>query len=226
MLIKRTLVVAVIAAVSVSMTGRIARAEEPAKKTSPWFSGLALAGHGGSAWLETARSDDFTLKLNLGGQVIVDVLRVKDHYVVLDAGYLYLFGSDSTGTEEVSVSTSYHRIDAALGYDFRYKLFVLGARFGGAGMIFKTITELWNTTYEVVGSELVVKDDQIIGFRKDIGINFGLLGRIEIGVDISGLFGGASSAAELRLRAELVRRGEREEIYTGLVLVFRPTSLS
>ncbi len=225
--VKRFLLLCIMAAL---MAPGAASAQEPTTDTTvdrsvAWFPGLALAVQAGSAWLETATSDEFRIKPTIGGQLMLDVLSTRQHVVVLDLGYVFLFGTDHTGTREVSVSTSYHRIHATLGYDFRYKVLIVGGRLGAAGMMFKTVTELWKSSHEVIGGQLVFNDGQIIGFRKDIGIDFGLMGRVELGLDLTRLLGGPSSVAELRLRADLVRRGEREEYFAGLVMVFRPTSL-
>ncbi len=198
----------------------------------PWFSELG-AGLGVSAvFQETATSSrlgGFLVGWALGPDFMLGIWQHVFHRVYLGTGYRYYGPKQEAGTEQINVTTSYHRFDLVAGYDFRFRLFVTGVHIGSAMMLVKTHHVFREISYFVEDDlEIVFADEAIIDEHEALGVNFGFLGGTSVGIDLGGLFSAHSQRKlklEFRATGEYIRRGQRDGFFAGGKIVFWPHSL-
>ena len=124
--------------------------------------------------------------------------------------------------------TRYQRLKLAAGYDFCFKFLVVGAELGTAMMILTT-----ESTYreiELVGEtddgRFVFERGDPIASTRDSGVDWGFYAGTSVGVDFSDLFTTDDTGLfEFRVKADYVRRGERDDFTLMGLLVFWPSGL-
>ncbi|MCP4598995.1 MAG: hypothetical protein GY847_00370 [Proteobacteria bacterium] len=199
---------------------------------SSWFSEFGIGFGAAAVFQETATSSrlgEFSVGWALGPDLLLGIWRNGFHKVYLGAGYLFYGPKRVAGTEQIKVTTSYHRFDLAAGYDFRYKLLVAGVHIGSAMILVKTHHVFREINHQVEDDlEVVFSDGAIIDEHEALGIDFGFLGGTSIGIDIGRLFSKHSRHKvefELRATGEYIRRGQRDAFCAGGMIVFWPLSL-
>jgi len=194
-----------------------------------WISEVGIGIESGLSSREKATSLSFEPGFAVGPTLSVSIARVGLHQVVLDLGYQYHFGNYRGGTEQLEVSTTYQRLVLAPGYFIRHKLIVAGAQVGAATNIAttrKTYNELL-VAYDKQKDEYQFHKIGEIDSREATGVDFGFFAGIGIGLDFSELIlkTRGKSLLDICLKGDYVRRGERDDLFFGLRIVFWPTGL-
>jgi hypothetical protein len=202
------------------------------KQSSPgvqWFRHAGLGFRAGATFRETATSLDFPAAYALGPELYLAVWSYSIHRALIGAGYLYLDDSRKKGSEQISVSTEYHRVDLFAGYEIAWKMLTAGLRVGAALTIVRVETSYGQPTWEVIGigeeAELVIYGPHDPEVRKDTGLSPGFLGGLGIGLAIGHYLFGIDDLIEIRAQADYVRRDERDEFAVYGLVVFWPTRL-
>ncbi len=216
----RTLIVAVLLASPLS-----ASAGETA---SLWFSEFGVGIDTGVSLLEEAPGLDYEPGFAVGPELYVGILRHGMHRASLNLGYINYVTERKGGTEQFEAVTTYQRLSIAAGYDFCYKLLVAGAHIGTAMMIItaeKTFREVQIS--DVSDDKYVFTRGDIISNQKETGVDWGFLAGLSVGIDFSHLYPKDKDTGflELRLKADYVRRGDRDDFFASVVIIFWPTGL-
>ena len=100
-----------------------------------WFSEFGVGIEMGVSLLEEAPGLDYDPGFAVGPGLFVGILRHGMHRAAVNLGYLYYAEERIGGTEQFEAITAYQRLTMAGGYDFCYKLLVVGAQIGTAMMV-------------------------------------------------------------------------------------------
>jgi len=198
-------------------------------KKAQWLSEFGIGIESGASIREKATSLRFEPGFAIGPNLSLGIVRIGFHQVNLDLGYQYHVGDYTGGTTQLEVRTTYQRLVLAPGYFFRHKLIVAGVQLGAAMNVITT-----QMTYNELLIEYDSKNDEYefhkigeIDRQDATGVDFGFFAGVSVGLDFSGLIlkTRGKSLLDLCLKGDYVRRGERDDFFAGISIVFWPTGL-
>jgi hypothetical protein len=195
--------------------------------TNQWFSEFGVGIDAGVSLLEEAPGLDYKPGFAIGPGLYWGILRHGMHRASLNLGYLYYVTERIGGTEQFEVVTTYQRLNMTGGYDFCYKLLVVGAEIGTAMMIIqaeRTFREI--ELVDIDEDKFVFEQGNTISSQNETGVDWGFLAGLSVGIDFSHLYPKDKDTGflELRLKTDYVRRGERDDFFVSAVIIFWPTS--
>ena len=195
---------------------------DPERASNGWFRDFGVGFHAAAVFQETALGRDYDRTGALGPSLLMEVWRLPLHRFSLSTGYWYYFDKQTSGTKQVSVTTSHQRLDIAVHYDFCWKLLVAGAKTGMGMSIATTTTRLKETFNDLAGNNYFYDGTK----KTATGVNPGFLFGITAGVNLGRLFR-KKTPLDLRLLAQLeyIRHSERDDLSIGFAVVFWPMSV-
>jgi hypothetical protein len=193
--------------------------------------GIGLGG--GVFVLERAVGRDFDVMAAYGADLYLEMLGFKGHQVVLQSGYFRPIDRPESGSEQVTVSTSYHRFHVAMGYTAHWLCFLSDLRLGLSMAVISTETSLYDLGAPSVETAVGVGEPDRYQFpnktlaerHKATGLSNGFLINVGLGVDAGDLLMNRPRLLEFRVVTEYVRRDERNEIMVSYLWSFWPSAL-
>jgi hypothetical protein len=111
------------------------------------------------------------------------------------------------------------------GYDFCFKYLVVGGQIGTAMMILsseRTFREI--ELVDIDGDDFIYEQGDTISVQNETGVDWGFYAGLSAGVDLSDLYTDKNTGLfDIRIKADYVRRGERDDFLISAVLIFWPT---
>ena len=192
-----------------------------------WFSEFGFSAGAGASFQQKAVGWGWVPGWASGTDVLVGIMRFGRHRTYLVLGYLFYGREEVEGTSQVTVSTSYQRLDFTANYDFCHKALVAGLHLGTTAVLSKTRSVLSDFDVEISGNALVQDNFVIVDEVEARGSHMGFLTGFSVGVDLDPLFKKYRDKArwlnfDLRLVADYLRYGERDDFYSGLTVSYWP----
>jgi hypothetical protein len=216
----RILVIALLLTLPVSVSAQEIR--------NQWFSEFGVGLEIGVTLLEEAPGRAYDPGFGVGPDLYLGIFRRGMHRAVLNIGYLFYLPDRTGGTEQFESTTSYQRLVLAGGYDFCFKYLVVGGQIGTAMMILSSERTFREIELVDIDDEVFIYDQgDTISNQKETGVDWGFYAGLSAGVDLSDLYTDKDTGLfDIRIKADYVRRGERDDFFISTVLVFWPTGLN
>jgi hypothetical protein len=215
----RNLAIALLVTLPVSVSAQEIR--------NQWFSEFGVGLETGVTLLEEAPGRAYDPGFGVGPDLYWGIFRRGMHRAVFNLSYLFYLPDRTGGTEQFESTTSYQRLVMAGGYDFCFKFLVVGGQIGTAMMILsseRTFREI--ELVDIDGDDFIYEQGDTISAQNETGVDWGFYAGLSAGVDFSDLYTDKDTGFfEIRVKADYVRRGERDDFFVSAVLVFWPTGL-
>ena len=183
-----------------------------------WFSDVGLGTRTGVVIAEKSTGLDFDMGYAVGVETRLAILEHRLHRVALGVGYLSQGNSRSGGTSQIGIETSFQRFDAALGYDFTWRLLLVEARLGVGVNVATVEMRRWDVGYRVAGETLEYDRRENLETKIHVLETAGFIGGLGVGLDVGEPLFERQHAVELVLHGDYFRRGERDEIFAWLTV--------
>lgn len=210
-----------IACITLLLLPEAAMAEEMDKNTG-WFRDFGLGLTALGAFQEIPMGREHTSTFALGPSLLVAVYRFPMHRIALDVAYIHYMGKQTSGTRQLSVTTSHSRLDVAVSFDFCWKALIAGLRMGTGLSIASTTTRFTDFTSDFSGDLSFHGGEE----HAATGVNPGFLVGVTTGLNIGRLFASYRQIdIDLRIGADYFRHNERDDFTFGVAIVVWPMSI-
>ncbi|MCP4197083.1 MAG: hypothetical protein GY762_08015 [Proteobacteria bacterium] len=192
---------------------------------SQWFSEFGVGLETGMTLLEEATGRAYDPGFGVAPDLYLGIFRRGMHRALFSLSYLFYVPDRTGGTEQFESTTSYQRLVLAGGYDFCFKYLLVGGQIGAAMMILtseRTFREI--ELVDIDDGVFIYEQGDTISSQKDTGVDWGFYAGLSAGVDLSDLFTDKDTGLfDIRIRADYVRRGERDDFLISAIFIFWPT---
>jgi hypothetical protein len=198
--------------------------DEGAPSETRWLVDLGIGPRAGGCFLSgPTNGRKFIRGAALGAELDWGVFAHGSHRAVLSAGFLIFTASREKGPAALTVESKYARVDWAAGYDFTWRLLVVGVDVGMALAVNTVRTSYGQPGWEVNGGEIAFTAPENPDVKERVGADPGFLAGLELGLEIGELWG-VEDLLEFRVKSDYVLRGARNELTLLGVIALWPTA--
>jgi hypothetical protein len=195
------------------------------QSSARWFHEVSVGFRTGGCFLSTPTNGfEFTRGVAVGEEINWGIFVRGPHRARLSVGFLKYSVQREKGTYEVRVKTRYSRLDFTAGYDFTWRVLVVGVDVGAAMAVNTVVTMYDQPEWEISGDGIAYQNSRNPEIKRRIGVNGGFLAGLSFGTDLGELFG-VPDLLEIRVKTDYTTRSGRNEIVILAAIEFWPTAM-